>query len=472
MISGINEVVLVTTTISSPLGHGGEFLLLVTSGVMLGTWLSDFASGLNDRFSPEENDQNPAEGDDFFGEGVDLDDISGDELNPNKFEDLLGDVDDQGDENEYGDLGGEETNQVEVERRIDELENDVASLSSKMGAIRSENEEVIQTVHDIEDNVRKLLDVYEMVTQGVNPFIDEPENVLEEGGSFRLFDTAGDAESRLERDPHAAGDEQDHFFDDGSAMEGNASDDAGEDEGDIHELAGTHDRQILSDLTGSSADNGGDAKTFDDLKSEYRGGTHGKEGATGDGEFSGESASAMDVETREQEDANREGSNVDDDGEENPSDAVDPIPPTESRMEADPSFGGETEDGAREDKPYLDRLPSGYVAEMLVIEWLTYLRRHSSTSEALRALKYYETIDWIGGDAASSLQQYLTGLSTDDESAAADGGTQLTIDHHTTSLNYIGQLSGADVELNKLEWTAPRRSGGHPERRGDNGIQR
>jgi flagellar protein FlaE len=78
-----------------------------------------------------------------------------------------------------------------------------------------------------------------------------------------------------------------------------------------------------------------------------------------------------------------------------------------------------------------------------------------STAEAI---DYYERIDWISEPVADDLQDYLRGF----DAGEADG--ELTIDHHTQSLQFIGQLNGASPETSVMGHLF---SGG-----GSDGIQR
>lgn len=393
--------------------------------------LTDIASGL---FGDDEDDAGEdTEGDDFVGEGLADDDPLADDFGGDDLDDLDGWEDDD-------DLdGGGGSAAAELEPRIDELEQEVESISSSMGTVRSENEAISESVEDIEDNIRKLLDIYEMVTRGVNPFADDVQGGaggME--GSFGLFDDATDeTDTTDDLDPEVADADPEEFFDD--------------------DFDAVEDEEMDDDLPTGDADEeeeeeeGG--KTFDDLKSEYE---------SGEADWEGEPALADDAdEDREAAIEVASGDAADDDlgG-----------PETDDANGVASADGGpvERDDG----KPYLKTLPSGYGSELLVIEWLSYLNEASDTSEALRAIRYYETVGWIGDEAADSLERYLSGIGGGELQPLPGSETQLTIDHHTASLHYIGRLGGADIEVERLEW-----GGGQPpnepvERRGQRGIQR
>ncbi|MFC6723809.1 FlaD/FlaE family flagellar protein, partial [Halobium palmae] len=98
-------------------------------------------------------------------------------------------------------------------------------------------------------------------------------------------------------------------------------------------------------------------------------------------------------------------------------------------------------------KPYLTALPSAYVADLVVMEWLEYLVDESSPTDAARAIRYYENVDWISETVEEKLLDFLVGFGEIDEGTAVLPGTEeLTRTHHTRSLSYINRLDGADAE--------------------------
>jgi archaellum component FlaD/FlaE len=100
-------------------------------------------------------------------------------------------------------------------------------------------------------------------------------------------------------------------------------------------------------------------------------------------------------------------------------------------------------------KPYLDRVPDGYVGDVQVMEWLRYLVEASDPVDARRALEYYVAIEWIDAATADSLIAFLRGFGPiddgDDEGTETDerpvGPRTLTMRHHTHSLRYICHLA-------------------------------
>jgi flagellar protein FlaE/flagellar protein FlaC len=435
---------------------------------------SDGSSGDDDMFFEED------EGDlDGFGGG-------------DGFDDELG-------FDEGGDDGGAAT--AELEGRIDEMENEVASLSSTVSTIRSENEEISNTVEDVEENVRKLLDIYEMVTRGVNPFVDDAQASGggfdgQGNGSLGLFDDDGD-DDEAELDDDIAGADAEDFFDDDFLDEGD-----GDGFGDFDEPS--DDAPTTEDTMADDSDDSDDSgKSFEELKNEYESGdadwaedddvaTNGDADETFEEGFGEVDVAADDAdETVDEEFAATNGDDFADDfgetgdledfddgefedpaPEPDPDDTLDETPdgPTDeapatagadagaaqtaAERTADAGGAGDLQfaantlmDGSQATvtKPYLNRLPSGYVGDLLVLEWLEYLVEESDVADAARAVEYYRRIQWVGEDAADELHDFLVGFGeVDDDVTGAPSA--LSIDHHVASLRYISRLTGSTAD--------------------------
>ncbi|MFW6385038.1 MAG: flagella accessory protein C, partial [Halodesulfurarchaeum sp.] len=148
-------------------------------------------------------------GDEDFG----MDDFGDDEF---------GDIDEFDDDfGGMGDMDGAgEVSTSELETRIEGLEAEIADVSSTANTVRSENEQISEAIDEVEENVRKLLEIYEMVTRGVNPFVDEVGGGMgmgvDDGGSGLFDETGEDAESSSDDDldDELASAEAEDFFDD------------------------------------------------------------------------------------------------------------------------------------------------------------------------------------------------------------------------------------------------------------------
>jgi flagellar protein FlaE/flagellar protein FlaC len=103
--------------------------------------------------------------------------------------------------------------------------------------------------------------------------------------------------------------------------------------------------------------------------------------------------------------------------------------------------------GATTTKPYLETVPSGYVGDLLVMEWLEYLVEQGDVEDAARAVEYYRRIQWVGEDAADELRDFLVGFGELDADREVTGApSTLTIDHHVASLRYISRLTGSTAD--------------------------
>lgn len=96
----------------------------------------------------------------------------------------------------------------------------------------------------------------------------------------------------------------------------------------------------------------------------------------------------------------------------------------------------------RPGKPYLTTLPTGFGAEILLMDWLDFLVRRTSPSGACQALRYYRTIDWITNEVAEELQNILAGVHDLRTRGTPTEGhsNNLSIDDHAQSLEFISQI--------------------------------
>ncbi|MFB6101042.1 MAG: FlaD/FlaE family flagellar protein, partial [Haloplanus sp.] len=89
------------------------------------------------------------------------------------------------------------------------------------------------------------------------------------------------------------------------------------------------------------------------------------------------------------------------------------------------------------ERPYLRSLPAALTAEALIFEWLEFLLLQAGRESVADALDFYESVGWLGTDAAQSLDAYLSGL--DDPRANDDN--DLDADDHRVSLHYVARLA-------------------------------
>ncbi|WP_232688511.1 FlaD/FlaE family flagellar protein [Halobacterium zhouii] len=394
------------------------------------------------------------EGDDEFGMDEEFDD---------DFDDEFGSFDGMDDGG-----GGADSSVNELESRIEELETEVSNVSSKANTVRSENEQISESVDDVEENVRKLLEIYEMVTRGVNPFVDDVEGAGGVGGgggaeSFGLFDDEeGDEDEEEELDADIADADANDFFDDDAFDEGEELDDGefGEDEFGDDELGGEFDEMDDGEMDDGEMDadeddvddESGGGTSFEELKEEYESGD--AEWAEGDDVEDG-------IEAEEKDDIGFDDSDLEADAEtETASDDTGEFEFDEDDVTTD--AGEESPDDgpsapalglrSQSDGPHLAEPPTGYLADVVSLEFLEYLLSEFGPKNTVRTLNYYERIGWIGEPVRDHLFDLLEGLTDSDYLYREEfGTTQLTMDDHLESLEYIEELASGDIERSIID---------------------
>lgn len=452
-----------------------EHLLALSSSGLLGM-------GIMNWIGDDENDTagtgnvSADGGDDLFG---DFDDGGGDDFGgmddgfDGDFDDDFGDM---GGGDDFGGMGGGDDvganmggggGQVvqEMENRVDGLENEVAEISSTINTVRSENEEISETVDEVEENVRKLLEIYEMVTRGVNPFVDDVQEAGGMGGSafggdFGLFDDEEGEESAGEDvDDDVMDADAESFFDD-EALDDFEDEDTFEDEETFEDDLG----EVSIEEDEEESDSSSGASSFQELKAEYESGE--ADWANEDEAGGGGTEVEATIETDEEFEIEAE---LDEDPiePESTDEAVvadeDEFEFAETVEEPEPSSRSS---GRSDEKPYLDTLPGGYVVDLVVMEWLEFLVGEFGPEEAVRTIEYYERIEWISEPVSEQLLAFLEGLA-DVEPGAGDelGPVELDIDDHIQSLTFISQLTGDSIDQKIVDHCAQIRGEGR-------GIQR
>jgi hypothetical protein len=88
-------------------------------------------------------------------------------------------------------------------------------------------------------------------------------------------------------------------------------------------------------------------------------------------------------------------------------------------------------------RPYLPALPAALPAEMLIFDWLEFLLLRAGRESVADAIAFYESVGWVGADAADTLDAYLSGL--DEPRSGARNG--LDAADHRVSLHYVARLA-------------------------------
>jgi archaellum component FlaD/FlaE len=89
---------------------------------------------------------------------------------------------------------------------------------------------------------------------------------------------------------------------------------------------------------------------------------------------------------------------------------------------------------------YLDGLAPTYATDVLVMEWLTMLIRIAGAPGALKALDYYENIDWINEPVKRQVENVLSGVDAPDEAEPRPPG-DLTTEEHNRSFAFVMKLA-------------------------------
>ncbi|WP_254830939.1 FlaD/FlaE family flagellar protein [Haloglomus salinum] len=394
-------------------------------------------------------------------------DDGGDDLLEGGEDMAFGDMDD-----DDGGGGGGGAGNAELENRMDELENEVGSLSSTVNTVKSENEQISESVDDIEENIRKLLEVYEMVTRGVNPFVNEDDlgNAFDggggaAGGGASLFggDDGGEDEEALDDDV-AGADAEDFFdedlgedeFDDGMGEFDDGDDEFGGGGDDFDDDADALDGG-MDDFDDSGDADGDEGKSFEELKAEYDAGDAEWQGEEAD---AGEPLDAPDAEPAAMDGDGMEGALDEDMGRGGPeadeafdTEGLDEVVADDAGATTTDTAASDHSDGRR---PHLDALPDGYASDVVVMEWLEFLVDQGGVDGAARTIAYYESIGWLGEAAAEDLQTYLGGFG---EAAAEDlpdpepveARSPLSVQCHRTSLRYVSRLSSASMGMDVMD---------------------
>ncbi|MDR5656873.1 FlaD/FlaE family flagellar protein [Halodesulfurarchaeum sp. HSR-GB] len=472
-----------------------EFLSLGLVGVGLVSWLGD--DGADDVETEGEAGEFAEDDSDF---GMD------EEFDVDGFDDDFGGMD--------GMDEGNGASSSELENRIEDLESEIANVSSTANTVRSENEQISEQVDDVEENVRKLLEIYEMVTRGVNPFVDDvsPDAGMGGSGDFGLFggdeEESGAAEEEEDLESDIADAEAEDFFEDDAFddFEEESSDATAEtDDGDGFDdfEAGAFDEELggeetefddfddLEDgedeaMTDDETDDSGGGTSFEELKAEYE---------SGEADWAEETALETEEPTEAETDTTEPAAETTEDGTEEadlfqqddlaageetvgvgaksePESTTDPSGPASEAVDAvddttaagesvgDPQpddedeaageggfqFGAATAADAA-DQPHLVDPPDGYLADVLLLEWLDYLVSEFDARNAIRAINHYERIGWIGEPMRDHCIGVLQGIA-DAEYPYRDesGPTDLTMEDHRRSLRYIEDLGTGHLD--------------------------
>jgi flagellar protein FlaC len=381
-------------------------------------------------------------------------------------EDEMDGMDDWGDldggDDDWGeDAGGSQLG--ELEDKVNSLETDLSAVSSSMETVKEENRQLAETVEEADETIRKLLDVYEIVTRGINPFVDDAEAMAAADGSFGLF---GDQASEEPIDSDIAGADAESFFDDDFDDFEEFDEDDDEDNEEVADADAAEETDDEDD-----EDDEGSGASFDDLKAEYEADDGGWEDVVDEEEADEDETAELDDEEETEAEAEPEewGDELGVEEAEDEDEAADPELDTESEPDAildpEPEPEPEPEPVARADgqengrghpagdrratanghgdgRPYLERVPEGYAAELVLLDWARHLVDEGDAAGAVDAFRHYERLGWISEPVRRRLATLATELC---EEPAATAPGELGTAHHQRSLEYVSRLAGAPV---------------------------
>ncbi|WP_336022111.1 flagella accessory protein C [Halobellus salinisoli] len=401
------------------------------------------------------------------------------------FDDEMSEMDgldgEMGEFDDGGDFGGGDVDSdtiADMEDRLSELENEVSSISSGMNTVREENKQIGETVEELDETIRKLLDIYEMVTRGINPFVDDAREMggLEGDGAFGLFEMEEETEDDLDSDVASA--DAESFFDEDFGdldAEADEAELAAEDELSEEER---EDPGAALEEESSADDDAMSGSSFDDLKAEYEenedwddvdgeeesgevDAADGADGTEADESDADEDAVGAEDESERRDalEAAEEAVTVDPDetlfeadGVETDNEAVDngadasstngtlPAEATSTSAAEQQSGNGDASDA------YLTALPARYTAESVALQWTRFLVETGGAIGAARALRQYRSQGWITRSVERTMSEHVRNAAT---ASTTERPQDLRVEHHRESLTYISRLAG-DVDESRL----------------------
>ncbi|WP_254861906.1 FlaD/FlaE family flagellar protein [Halovivax gelatinilyticus] len=261
--------------------------------------------------------------------------------------------------------------------RIETLEDELERNGTRLGSIRDAQENVTSEIEDVNDTIRRLLGVYDKLTQPVNPFTGAGE----ETEGFGVFGENHHEGFGLNESTTDASGTSVSFDDLRSAVE----------ESD----AGSPQRIPFEDELDDADDHDGDNYDSTDDRRDDR-------DATDD--------SSVEVQATDPTD-DGDGSDADD----------------------------SSDDG--DDRVTLTRLADTYASDVIVFEWLTEMVRTAGPSATLRAISYYHEIGWIDDEVRAHLETVLSGPDLDMHVDPERTPEELTAEDHADSYEYIMKLT-------------------------------
>ncbi|OUJ19266.1 Archaellum protein FlaD/E [Methanonatronarchaeum thermophilum] len=317
----------------------------------------------------------------------------------------------------------------EIQSSIEALETEVGGLSSTISVTKDDIESIGNRVDDVEENVKKLLDVYELVTKDINPFTGGGEDLsnrdIENADGFGVFEGSEGEQ-----------DFSDDFLDE--------DDDFLDEEDDVEDLSEEDDdRQVI---TPDDFDEDVDEDVDDFLE----------EDVGSDSVFDDEDQGSMEEIDISEEKLKKLEKRIEMLGKK-----------LEAVSNGDDEFG---EDGSGEREYYLEEIKRDYYSDIVLMNWTNFLLTMVDTTEFRQILDVYVDLKWISPEVRDYVERFEESISTQpifeygvkasksgtgnssyssekDEFMKTDGG--MTVEDHTRSLIFISKLRDDEDALSE-----------------------
>lgn len=277
----------------------------------------------------------------------------------------------------------------ELSHQVEQLSSDVEDNGANVRALRSEREEMIERLDRIEDNNATLLGVYDRLTNDINPFAADWDEKYDQKISEQDDKPYGVIEPpENEAEARAAARER-------------------ADETQQHEAET-------------------EGLTFDDLKDKH------EEGADEDPDEDASTDEDAAADTGEAE-------AIEHDPDPTPDQSPDATTPAAAHADGAGAAAAGVPPRAG-DEPYLQSLAQTFATEVLMMEWLSMLIDVAGPGGAMKALDFYERIDWISPEIKRRLETMLSGAH-DVGDVPSRPPSDLTAEEHNRSFAHIMRLA-------------------------------
>jgi flagellar protein FlaE/flagellar protein FlaC len=277
----------------------------------------------------------------------------------------------------------------EFDARIKDIENEVGLISSKLSTIRAENEEIGKRVQEIEENIRKLLGIYEMVTEGINPFATES---FASDDGFGLFSFK--KENKEDLPDELLSKEPESFFEDVDNVD------------EIPELENSVEDKFK--------------KLKEELNAEERKQEIKKP--------------KQEIEQQKQVVIEQQKQVVEQHVAETKDKLADEV---------------EVQEISKNVTCYLVQIKRDFVSDIIVLKWMDYLVNTFGIKRMVELLDFYVDIGWISKNVRELLTNYSRGYALKETPIIEEASPSLK--DHVKSLIFIAKLSGHELKADEIE---------------------